>query len=522
MSNSVVYILVDTEAHLISLIRTSRDLEKNFITFDHQKLKKISPKLGVELLKFKELEVFDLSANALVDVPVQVLKLRLKKLYLQDNKLVRLLPDIGRVRSIRTLILNDNKLTELPQSIDSLVNLEVLEVGYNFLTDLTPGIGNCIMLKRLVLKGNKLKALPNEIGQLKSLEYFDCFANFITEYPARLTGLPRLNLLNFSNNLLSTLPATLSDNVQLQTLYLGRNKLSKLPGCFAHMPALTSLDLSYNKLTAFPPSLLPLAGSLQVLSLSHNRFDELPLGVGKMKALNVLRLEGMKMRIPPQEVVLEGTWAVVAFLKDLKQEQLATAMGDDDDHDSDSDGEEEGEEDEEVDDYSHAGSLQSSLAEEEAASLGSIYDSEPSAAASVMSGEGDGSVHEPMVEAVPEVPLDGDAPDQSGDIKADVEEVKEAEVGAEEQEEDIGGGGGGGGGGAIVKDHDENVSGVDPVGLSQEFKVETVEKEEGGEAEQPTTIPSASADADAIVEDIEEVIEDEVEEIYESDFVDDE
>ena len=90
-----------------------------------------------------------------------------------------------RAGTLRELILYDNQLTALPESIGALVGLEKLWLGGNQLTALPESIGALVGLKVLNLRGNlienKLTALPESIVALTALEGLDLRNNPLTK-----------------------------------------------------------------------------------------------------------------------------------------------------------------------------------------------------------------------------------------------------------------------------------------------------------------------------------------------------
>ena len=74
------------------------------------------------------------------------------------------------------LDLSDKGLTELPQEIGQLVNLQGLYLNFNKLTTLPAEIGQLVNLQGLTLIGNQLTTLPAEIGQLVNLRKLELAA----------------------------------------------------------------------------------------------------------------------------------------------------------------------------------------------------------------------------------------------------------------------------------------------------------------------------------------------------------
>ncbi|HYI08742.1 MAG TPA: COR domain-containing protein [Thermoanaerobaculia bacterium] len=104
-----------------------------------------------------------------------------------------------------TLRLNELGLEKVPESIRTIRNLRILDLGQNKISEIPEWFGELTTLTVLDLADNRLRSLPDTIG--------------------RLTKLLDLYL---SNNLLESLPETLQ-GLSLQTLWVGRNPALGLP-----------------------------------------------------------------------------------------------------------------------------------------------------------------------------------------------------------------------------------------------------------------------------------------------------
>jgi hypothetical protein len=84
-------------------------------------------------------------------------KLRyLRILSWEKNRLTELPPLIGTMLSLRKLILHSNQLMDLPGSLCLLTSLETLDIHKNLIPSLPAGIGNMKALQKLDLSENKL------------------------------------------------------------------------------------------------------------------------------------------------------------------------------------------------------------------------------------------------------------------------------------------------------------------------------------------------------------------------------
>ena len=147
---------------------------------------------------------------------------------------------------------NGSVLTELPESLRQLSNLQVL-----------------------IVRENKLTKLPTWIGDLKQLSWLDLAFNNIRSLPNSLKRLTQLNLLDLSNNRLTSLPEWIGELTELQSLSLYKNKLTTLPQSLGNLLQLQMLDLSSNQLPTIPDNISRLK-RLQMLLLSNNQFRDIP------------------------------------------------------------------------------------------------------------------------------------------------------------------------------------------------------------------------------------------------------
>jgi Leucine-rich repeat (LRR) protein len=141
---------------------------------------------------------------------------------------------------------------------------------------------------------------------------------YLTELPETLGQLANLYVLNLSDNQLTALPETLGQLTQLHTLALYSNQLTTLPETLGKLTQLKTLVLFNNQLTTLTETLGKLT-QLTRLDLQNNQLTTLPETLGKLTQLKTLYLRGNPMNDPPPSVVEQGTRAVLAYLREMKQ-----------------------------------------------------------------------------------------------------------------------------------------------------------------------------------------------------------
>ena len=127
--------------------------------------------------RFKKLKILFLSNNQFNHVPKILAKLSLLSMIGMRNNKIKIFEDNSLPLSTRWLILTDNELTSLPQSI-----------------------GDLKLLQKCMLSGNKLTSLPESINKCFNLELLRIAANKLTSFPTSLLSLPKLSWLAYSGN----------------------------------------------------------------------------------------------------------------------------------------------------------------------------------------------------------------------------------------------------------------------------------------------------------------------------------
>lgn len=204
-----------------------------------------------------QLQLIDLSGNDIETLSERTMEglLRLEHLNLRDNRLTSLpetIFDPSRVRSVESIDLSGNRLTEIPiRSLQRQIGfLYRLNLARNRMVELfSQEVASNV--KELDLSDNPLSenAVKGILGEAKILRFLNLANTGIERLMVRLET-PFLKRLDLSRNGLSVLRATtLERATMLETLDLSGNKfsdLSSLNKAFKALPALRRLDISDN------------------------------------------------------------------------------------------------------------------------------------------------------------------------------------------------------------------------------------------------------------------------------------
>ncbi len=218
--------------------------------------------------------------------------------------------EAARRSGAKELILNvawnaedSKKLTELPESLGQLTQLQALDLTSNQLTALPESLGQLTQLQALFLSYNQLTALPESLGQLTQLQTLYLMGNQLTALPKSFGQLTQLQSLYLNNNQLIALPESLGQLTQLQTLYLVSNQLTALPEWFGQLTQLQYLYLQYNELAELPETLVHL-DRLEVLRLNGNPLNP-ELAAAESEGLDAVK-RYLRAKAEPQVVLNEA------------------------------------------------------------------------------------------------------------------------------------------------------------------------------------------------------------------------
>lgn len=158
------------------------------------------------------LEILDLSNNSLSTLPQELSQLtKLKIIFASHNNFEHLPEVLGQLPNLEMVGFKSNKIKQVPEK--SLpAKLRWLILTDNLIERLPNSLGERPRLQKLALAGNLLTELPQTLAQAGNLELIRISANNLKECPEQLLNLPKLAWFAFAGNPFSAIPSPDNSN----------------------------------------------------------------------------------------------------------------------------------------------------------------------------------------------------------------------------------------------------------------------------------------------------------------------
>ena len=194
--------------------------------------------------ELKGITRLDLSCG-LEEFPREIFELAdtLEVLNLSDNLLSELPDDLSRLNRLRVIFCSENRFTQLPEVLSSCVQLEMVGFKANAIHEVVPAAISP-GLRWLILTDNRVSALPDSIGNCARLQKLMLAGNQLADLPEAMRGCVGLELLRISANRFKALPEWLLQLPRLTWLAFGGNPVSAVP----HAPSSAAGHLKWGDL----------------------------------------------------------------------------------------------------------------------------------------------------------------------------------------------------------------------------------------------------------------------------------
>ena len=260
----------------INIINDKKEEIKNFNIIDKKidlsflKLENLTP----EINKLNDIEYLNISSNKLSKLP-NLMKIRnLKLLDLSSNKFTNIQSIIENNNNLEKLYLYNNKINNFNIK-NNLPSLKILNLGFNNIKNIFCNFSN---LEELYLNNNKeLNYIPESINNLLKLSVLDLSYINLKESPKFKFNLINLNKLDLRGSQINILPEFSEKMTNLLELNLGNNNLNSLPKSIKYLKKLEKLNLEYNNLIILDDNISYLL-NLKNLYLNNNNLKNMIIG----------------------------------------------------------------------------------------------------------------------------------------------------------------------------------------------------------------------------------------------------
>ena len=146
----------------------------------------------------------------------------LEVLDLSGNQLSTLPDDLQRLKKLRILFLSNNQFTEVPTALAQCPVLEMIGFKSNQISTVAEN-ALPIQTRWLILTDNQIDQLPDSMGKLYRLQKMGLAGNRLTSIPASMADCHSLELARLSANKLTAMPDCLLQLPRLAWLALAGN-----------------------------------------------------------------------------------------------------------------------------------------------------------------------------------------------------------------------------------------------------------------------------------------------------------
>ncbi|XP_039169949.1 disease resistance protein RPV1 [Eucalyptus grandis] len=244
-----------------------------------------------------ELEILILkgcSNLAIINASFCVLK-KLVYLNMKGCSLLHELPDLGHMRGLKELVIDETSICRIDFKEGSVGNLKRLSArGCKHLKEMPDSIKYLTSLKNLALDGTEIRTLRESIESLKKLQILSLKnCGSLSDLPDGIGKLSSLQSLNLSQTRIHKLPSSVKDLKDMKVLRMRDTFIHKFPEVILKLEKLEEIDLSSCQRLEWRNDYdIGTLSSLAILKLSDTRISSLPPSISRLSRLRELHIFG--------------------------------------------------------------------------------------------------------------------------------------------------------------------------------------------------------------------------------------
>ncbi|MCY3414181.1 MAG: hypothetical protein INQ03_21225 [Candidatus Heimdallarchaeota archaeon] len=350
--------IISTELKLIGINLEARDI---FSYNLREKRNEVYYKGGFWLLEDNEF-IFDEDYTSPILPIGAMLAIQPEKIRFNNYKYDLANFPFNKLTRLRILEINQSSLTELPDSIYEIENLEILDISNTPITSIRRGfkkleylgidttdistlsarlfnskllglsirncplrsipssISLCIDLDVFVLENTFVQYLPDDFYNLFNLIHLELSGNRIKQLNEGISNLkkiglliledinfdlelsfPSLDYLRLKNCALKAFPQFIRNLHLLEGLNLSNNSISKVPDWLSDLKQLKQLTLSNNMIAEFPLTIM--ISGLENINISNNLLIKFPIQLAQCNSLYEIILTGNQIDEVPVDIL---------------------------------------------------------------------------------------------------------------------------------------------------------------------------------------------------------------------------
>ena len=223
----------------------------------------------------------------------------MRSLYLDSNFLTQIPNEIGRLRKLRDISLDDNPIAKFSDDVLNNISLGIDKItfGSEELATWPEAIGSFRNLKYLTVTAANLETIPDDAFEnLTSLFKLTIKSTNLKSLPVSLQKSTKLFILELDDNRYlqadGLKPDAFKNLGELRQFFINKSNMTTLPHIFRDLSVLVALEISDTPLKYIDDDVFPkrFSSIFEDFSCDKTLLDRIPLAVSKIETLSSISI----------------------------------------------------------------------------------------------------------------------------------------------------------------------------------------------------------------------------------------